>query len=129
MRTSPFAWLDARLLFLTKSFACQLSKPDIRIFPTLEPLHVKKATTSKDGPFTQMEELVSLMDETSTSWGAVARSPDGRLFFMFGTVIPVIATEAHLAYAGARIHANNTAELSSIVEAAFLPWAQRPGCP
>ena len=33
---------------------------------------------------------------------------------MFG---PVITTEAHLAYAGARIHSNNTAQLSSIVEA------------
>ena len=33
---------------------------------------------------------------------------------MFG---PVVTTEAHLAYAVARIHSNNTAELSSIAEA------------
>ena len=33
---------------------------------------------------------------------------------MFG---PVVTTEAHLAYAGARIHANNTAEMSAIIEA------------
>ena len=44
--------------------------------------------------------------ETIAGWGAAARSPDGRLFFMFG---PVITTEAHLACAGARIHSNNTA--------------------
>ena len=34
--------------------------PAVRISSTLEPLHVKKATTFKDGPCTQMEELVSL---------------------------------------------------------------------
>ena len=33
---------------------------------------------------------------------------------MFG---PVVTTEAHLAYAGARVHANSTAEMSAIVEA------------
>ena len=42
---------------------------------------------------------------------------------MFGLVI---TTEAHLAYAGARIHSNNTAELSSIVEALSFPWAPWP---
>ena len=61
MRTSPFAWLDACLSFLATSFACRLSKPDVRIFLALEPQHVfLKATIFKDGPFTQMEELVSL---------------------------------------------------------------------
>ena len=52
--------------------------------------------------------------ETLATWGAVARSLEGRIYVMFG---PVITTEAHLACAGARIHSNNTAELSSIVEA------------
>ena len=33
---------------------------------------------------------------------------------MFG---PVITTEAHLAFAGARIHSNNTAEMSAMIEA------------
>ena len=57
--------------------------------------------------------------ETSAGWCAVARSPHS----MFG---PVITTEAHLAYAGARIHSNITAELSSITEAhSFLG----PHCP
>ena len=49
--------------------------------------------------------------ETTAGWGAVARSPSG-------------TTEAHLACAEARLHSNNTAELSSIIEA--LPWTQWP---
>ena len=52
--------------------------------------------------------------ETTAGWGAVARSPDGRLYIFFG---PIIATEAHLAYARAGLHSNNTAEFSSIIEA------------
>ena len=52
--------------------------------------------------------------ETLAGWGAVARSPHGRIYVMFG---PVVTTEAHLAYAGARTHSNNTAEMSAIVEA------------
>ena len=38
---------------------------------------------------------------------------DGRLY-VFG---PVVTTEAHLAYAGVGIHTNDSAELSSIIEA------------
>ena len=33
---------------------------------------------------------------------------------MFG---PVVTTEAHLAFAGARVHSSNTAEMSAIVKA------------
>ena len=36
---------------------------------------------------------------------------------MFG---PVVTTEAHLAFAGARVHSNNTAERSAMVEALFF---------
>ena len=36
---------------------------------------------------------------------------------MFG---PVVTTEAHLAFAGARVHSNNTAEMSAMVEALFF---------
>ena len=62
--------------------------------------------------------------ETAAGWGAVARSPGGRIFLMFG---PVSTTEAHLAYAGATLHSNNTAELSSIIKA--LPWTNGPVAP
>ena len=46
-------------------------------------------------------------------------------FFMFG---PVVTTVAHLAFAGARVHSNNTAEIYAIVEAlCFLgPMARLP---
>ena len=52
--------------------------------------------------------------ETLTGWGATARSPHGRLDVMLGLVI---TAEAHLAFAGARIHSNNTAEMSAMIEA------------
>ena len=41
-------------------------------------------------------------------------APRGRIYVMFG---PVITTEAHLAFSGARIHSNNTAELTAMIEA------------
>ena len=37
---------------------------------------------------------------------------------------PVITTEAHLAFAGARVHSNNTAEMSAIVDALSFLWLQ-----
>ena len=40
--------------------------------------------------------------ETLAGWGAVARSPYGRTDVMFG---PLVTTEAHLAFAGASVHA------------------------
>ena len=66
------------------------------------------------GLLTLMAELALPDGETLASWSVVARSPDGRIYFMFG---PVVTTEAHLAYARARLHSNNIAELSAIVEA------------
>ena len=41
--------------------AAQSSKPDIRVFPTLVPQHVKEAMISEDGPFIQMVVLALLM--------------------------------------------------------------------
>ena len=52
--------------------------------------------------------------ETYAGWGAVARSPHGRMDVMFG---PVITTEAPLEFAGAGTHSNNTAEMTAMVEA------------
>ena len=51
--------------------------------------------------------------ETTAGWHAIARSSHGVCYVMFG---PVITTAAHLLYAGASQHTNNTAELSGIVE-------------
>ena len=52
--------------------------------------------------------------ETFAGWSAIARSPDGRIDIMFG---PVVTTEAHLAFSGARTHSNNTAEMTAMIEA------------
>ena len=46
--------------------------------------------------------------------GVISRSPHGRFDVMFG---PVVTTEAHLAFSGARIHSNNTAEMTAMIEA------------
>ena len=55
--------------------------------------------------------------ETLAGRGAVARSLHGKMHVMFGQVI---TTEAHLAFAGARVHFNCTVEVSAIVEALFF---------
>ena len=56
--------------------------------------------------------------ETVAGWRVISRSPCGHIYVMFG---PVITSEAHLAFAGARTHSNNTAEMTAMIEAlAFL---------
>ena len=51
---------------------------------------------------------------TIAGWSVVGCSLHGRVSIMFG---PVITTETHFACAVSRIHSNNMAELSSVVEA------------
>ena len=52
--------------------------------------------------------------ETFAGWCVIARSLHGRIDIMFG---PVITTDAHPAFSGARTHSNNTAEMSAMIEA------------
>ena len=52
--------------------------------------------------------------ETLVGWGVISRSLHGRIDIIFG---PVITTEAHLAFSGARGHSNNTAEMTAMIEA------------
>ena len=114
MRTSPFAELGARLTSLIKGFACRLSKTKIRISPNIRTTTREKGNDFQGwAVYTDGGTCVS-EGKTVAGWGAVARSPGGRMSVMFG---PVSTTEAHLAYAGARLHSNNTVELSSIIEA------------
>ena len=63
--------------------------------------------------------------ETLAGWGVIPRSFHGRIDFMFGPV----TTKARLAFSGARTHANNTAEITTMIEAlSFLgPMVQWPG--
>ena len=52
--------------------------------------------------------------ETLAGWGVIARSHHGRIHIVFG---PVITTEAHPAFSGARTHSSNTAEMTAMIEA------------
>ena len=52
--------------------------------------------------------------KTLAGWGVIARSLHGRIVVLFG---PVITAKAHLAFSGARIHSNNTAEMTAMIEA------------
>ena len=52
--------------------------------------------------------------ETFAGWGVISQSPHGRIDVMFG---PVVTTEAHLAFSGARTHSNNTTEMTVMIEA------------
>ena len=60
--------------------------------------------------------------ENVAGWGAIARSHHGRIDIMFG---PVITTEAHLAFSGARTH-SNTAEMSAMIEASSFLGPRGP---
>ena len=61
--------------------------------------------------------------ETFAGWCVIARCHHGRIDIMFG---PVITTEAHPAFSGARTHSNNTAEMSAIIEALFFLGPRGP---
>ena len=52
--------------------------------------------------------------ETLAGWGLISQSPHGRIDVMLG---PVVTTEAHFAFSGARAHSNNTAEMTAVMEA------------
>ena len=52
--------------------------------------------------------------ETLAGWSVISRSPHGRINVMFG---PVVTTEAHPTFSGARTHSNNTAEMTAMIEA------------
>ena len=67
-----------------------------------------------DGLFIQMVALALLTVKLLLDGGVISRSPHGRIDVMFG---PVVTTEAHLAFSGARTHPNNTAEMTAMIEA------------
>ena len=83
--------------------------------PNLVPQHVKEAINDFQGWAISTDGGTRIVDgETLAGWGAIARSLHGRIDFMFG---PVVTTEAHLAFSGARTHSNNTAEMTAMIEA------------
>ena len=52
--------------------------------------------------------------ETLGGWSVISRSLHRRIDVMFG---PVVTTEAHLAFSGAKTQSNNTAEMTAMIEA------------
>ena len=77
------------------------------------------------GLLKQMVVLALFDGETLSGWSVISRSPRGRIYVMFG---PVITTEAHLAFSSTRIHSNNTAEMTAMIEAFFSwsSWSSHP---
>ena len=64
--------------------------------------------------------------ETLAGWSAIARSLHGRIDIMCG---PVVTTEAHLAFSGARTRSNNTAEMTAMIKAFVFSQASWSSCP
>ena len=60
--------------------------------------------------------------EIFAGWCVISRSPRGRIFVLFG---PAITNEAHLAFS-ARIHFNNTAETTAMIEALSFLGSRGP---
>ena len=88
-------------------------KSGIRIFPMLVPQHVKEAMILMSRLCTG--GCIRVVDgETLAGWGVIARSPHGRTDVMF---VPVVTTEAHLAFSGTRTHSNNSAVMTATIEA------------
>ena len=66
------------------------------------------------GGLSMLMVVLALLMVKSLLDGVISRSPRGQIFVLFG---PVITNEAHLAFSGARIHSNNTAEMTAMFEA------------
>ena len=64
--------------------------------------------------------------EVLAGWGMISRSLRGSIFVLFG---PVIISEAHLAFYGARTHSNNTAEMTAMIEALSFLGPRGPVTP
>ena len=52
--------------------------------------------------------------ETLAGWGVTSRFPHGRIDIIFG---PVVTSETHLAFSGARTHSKNTADMTAMIAA------------
>ena len=94
----------------------RLPKPKSRypLLPMIVPLQKNLAMIIMGG-LSYTDGGTRVVDgEILAGWGVISRSPRGRIFVLFG---PVITTEAHLAFSGARAHSNNTAETTAMIEA------------
>ena len=67
-----------------------------------------------------------VVGETFTGWSVSSRSLHGRIYVMFG---PVVTTEAHMAFSGARTHSNNTCEITAMIVAFSFFGSRSPVTP
>ena len=74
---------------------------------------MKEATIIVGGLFFQMVVLALLMVKLLLD-GVSMHDLHRRIHVVFG---PLVTTEAHLAFSGARAHSNNTAEMTAMIEA------------
>ena len=76
--------------------------------------NVRTTTRERGNEFKGWAICTRVVDrETLAGWCVISRSHHGRIGIMFGLVV---TTEAHLAFSGARSHANNTAEMTAMIE-------------
>ena len=105
---------------LSKVSAHRLPRPSTQTFPTSVPELGIKVTTTKDGPCSPMEELIPLMAKLQQAGAPLPAHP------MEDCLVQSLPLRPALLYAGARLHINNTAELSSIIEALSFLGLQDP---
>ena len=105
------------------TYACRNTKQDINIFPMFVSQHAKEVMISRDGPSFQTGGTRIVGGETLAGWGAIARSPSGRIDFVFR---PVITTEALFPFSQAKTHSNNSAEMTAMMEALLFLGPRGP---
>ena len=99
---------------LCRRFRPPSAKAKTQTFPTSVPPLGIKVTTTKDGPCSPMEELIPLMAKLQRAGAPLPAHPMEDNTSCLVQSLPLRPTSL---YAGARLHINNTAELSSIIEA------------
>ena len=114
MHTRQRASFNTYLASRAKISGCPSPKPDTQYLPNARFITRERGNDYR-GWAIYTDGGTRIVDgETLAGWGVISRSPRGRIDVMFG---PVVTTETHPAFCGARAHSNNTAEMTAMVEA------------
>ena len=100
----------------SKTSGCPSPKPDIRVFPNARFITRARGNDYRGWAIYTDGGARVVDGETLAGWGVISRSPHGRIDVMFG---PVVTTEAHPAFSGARTHSDNTAEMTAMIDALY----------
>ena len=98
----------------TKTSGWPSPKPNIRIFPKSRSITRERGNDHRVWAIYTDGGTRVVDGETLAGWSVISRSLHGRIDVMFG---PVVNTEAHPAFSGARTHSNNTAEMTAMIGA------------